>query len=237
MSILGQPPTDSSRATLNRVRSEFLSRWNLVWISPLGFENSYALAVPRARAEQLKLQTISDLAKVSSSMRAGLGYEFVQRPDGIPGLQRMYGLEFKEIVAMQQSIKYQAANTGEVDVLDVYTTDGRLAVYDFTVLEDDRHFFPPYEAAALVRGPTLERFPQVGHVLTLLSNSLDNTVMRNLNLRLQEQGDSVKHVAHDALVAIELLNTSEQMPEVTTPSNSLLPYLWNNKKVLASLHV
>ncbi|MGB0910584.1 MAG: glycine betaine ABC transporter substrate-binding protein, partial [Nitrospirales bacterium] len=199
VSILGQAPADSARATLNRVRSAFLSQWNLVWISPLGFENSYALAIPRARAEQLHVRTISDLTKIASTMKAGLGYEFIQRPDGIPGLQREYGLEFKKIIAMQQTIKYQAANAGEVDVLDVYTTDGRLAVYDFIVLEDDRHFFPPYEAAALVRGTTIKRLPELGQTLALLSNSLDNTVMRSLNFRLQEQGDSVEHVAHDAL--------------------------------------
>ena len=234
VSILGHPPTKNAQTTLNRVRSEFLSRWNLVWISPLGFENSYALAIPRIRAEQLNLRTISDLAKVSSTMKAGLGYEFVQRPDGIPGLQREYGLEFKEIVTMQQTIKYQAAKTGEVDVLDVYTTDGRLAVYDFTVLEDDRRFFPPYEAAALVRGATLEQFPQLGNVLAMLTHSLDNKMMRTLNLRLQEKGDSVEHVAHDALVAIELLNTAEHTSATSTPSKSLLPYLWENKKVLTT---
>ena len=117
VSILGQPPQNSSRATLNHVRAKFLSRWDLVWISPLGFENSYALAVPKRLATKLNLGTISDLAKVSSTMKAGLGYEFVQRPDGIPGLQRKYGLEFHKIVTMQQTMKYQAATTGEVDVL------------------------------------------------------------------------------------------------------------------------
>lgn len=234
VSILGQAPADSARATLNRVRSAFLSQWNLVWISPLGFENSYALAIPRARAEQLHVRTISDLTKIASTMKAGLGYEFIQRPDGIPGLQREYGLEFKKIIAMQQTIKYQAANAGEVDVLDVYTTDGRLAVYDFIVLEDDRHFFPPYEAAALVRGTTIKRLPELGQTLALLSNSLDNTVMRSLNFRLQEQGDSVEHVAHDALISMELLSTTEHTPSKTTHTNSLLPYIWKNKEVLSA---
>ena len=234
VSILGQPPTKNARTTLNRVRAEFLSRWNIIWISPLGFENSYALAVPRNRAEQLNLRTISDLVKVSESMKAGFGYEFVQRPDGIPGLQQEYGLAFKEIVTMQQTMKYQAANTGEVDVLDVYTTDGRLAVYDFTVLDDDRHFFPPYEAAALVRGATLDQFPKLGHVLAMLTNSLDNEMMRTLNLRLQEKGDSVEQVAHDALVSIALLEADGHVTTSSTPSKSFLPYLWENKQALAT---
>ncbi len=238
VSILGEPPTDNPRTTLNRVRSEFLSRWNLVWISPLGFENSYALAIPRNRAEKLNLRSISDLAKVAATMKAGVGYEFVERPDGIPGLQQVYGLRFHKIVTMQQTMKYQAANTGEVDILDVYTTDGRLAIYDFTVLEDDRNFFPPYEAAALVRGETLERFPQLGVTLALLTNSLNTKVMQTLNLRLQEKGDSVEEVAHDALVSIGLIQESPQTPSTkTTTSKQLIPYVWENKNVLASLMI
>ena len=90
---------------------------------------------------------------------------------------------------MQQSLKYQATDSGDVDVLDVYTTDGRLAIYDFVVLEDDLHFFPPYEAAALARGETLERIPELGSTLTLLTNALDAKLMRKLNLRIQEQGN------------------------------------------------
>ena len=117
----------------------------------------------------------------------------------------------------------------------MYTTDGRLAVYDFTVLEDDRHFFPPYEAAALVRGATLEQFPHLGTVLSLLTNSLDTELMQTLNLRLQEKGDSVEHVAHDALVSIGLLPTEEQAPSPTsTTSKQLIPYLWEHKIVLMS---
>jgi len=235
VSILGQPHMKSPQDTLNHVRAEFLSQWNLVWISPLGFENSYALAVSKTRAEQLNLHTISDLTKIASTLRAGLGYEFVQRPDGIPGLQREYGLTFKEIVTMQQTIKYQAIDTGEVDVLDVYTTDGRLAVYDLTVLQDDRHFFPPYEAAVLIRGETLQQFPQLGTTLASLTNSLDTQSMQTLNLRLQEKGDSVKHVAHDALVSIGLLQKAKQTSSSeTSTATHLFPYLWEHKHVLAS---
>ncbi|WP_447969238.1 glycine betaine ABC transporter substrate-binding protein [Nitrospira sp. M1] len=235
VSILEHPPLPTPQDTLNHVRAEFLSRWNLVWMSPLGFENSYALAMSEGQAEELNIRTISDLTKMSSTLRAGVGYEFVQRPDGIPGLQREYGLTFKEIVTMQQTIKYQAAERGDVDVLDVYTTDGRLAVYDLKVLDDDRHFFPPYEAAVLIRGDILTQFPQLGAVLASLANSLDTQSMQALNLRLQEKGDSVKHVAHDALVSIKLLQTSDQRPSSKAlPSSDLIPYLWEHKHVLAS---
>ena len=231
VTILGQKPIGNEREALNRVRSEFLERWNLWWISPLGFENAYALAVPKSLANRFGLKTISGLVKVSSSLKAGLGYEFIQRADGLPGLQQAYGLRFKEVVAMQQTLKYKAANLGGIDVLDVYTTDGRLAVYDFQVLKDDRNFFPPYDAAGLIRGETLERFPELGKVLALLTNALDAPTMRRLNLRLQEQGDSVEQVAHDALQSLGLVNIQRKETS-STHSDNLLSYFWKNRHIL-----
>ena len=231
VTILGHKPIGNAREALNRVRSEFIDRWDLWWISPLGFENAYALAVPKNQAKQFGLKAISDLARVSPKLKAGLGYEFIQRADGLPGLQQAYGLQFKEVVGMQQSLKYQAAGSEEIDVLDVYTTDGRLAVYDFQVLEDDRNFFPPYDAAALIRGDTLERFPEIGRILALLSNALDAQSMRRFNLRLQEKGDSVEQVANDVLQSLGLVNIQVTgMP--STRSENLMSYLWGNRHAL-----
>ena len=231
VTILGEDPVGSARETLNRVRAAFLSRWNLWWMSPLGFENSYALAVPRKLAQKHHLRTISDLANVSSTIKAGFGYEFVKRPDGLPGLQRQYGLNFKDVVTMQQTLKYQATQSGDVDVLDVYTTDGRLAVYDFVVLEDDRHFFPAYEAAALVRGDTLTRNPEIGPVLTLLTNALEADLMRKLNLRIQEGGETIESVARDALRALGLLQ-AQDTGSSDAPQQNLGSYLWRNRFAL-----
>ncbi|MCH8040631.1 MAG: ABC transporter permease subunit [Nitrospinae bacterium] len=232
VSILGHQPTGDPREALRIVRSEFLERWNLWWIAPLGFENSYALAVPRAHAVQLSLRTISDLAKVSSTLTAGLGYEFIQRDDGLPGLERRYGLKFGKVRALQQTLKYQAAGMGEIDVLDVYTTDGRLAVYDFTVLEDDKGFFPPYEAAGLVRGKTLERHPELGNILGLLANAFDATTMRKLNFRLQEGGESVETVARNALHSLGLVQVQSVEPTSSPQTQSLAGYMWANRQTL-----
>lgn len=232
VTILGREPIGGSRETLNTVRSEFLARWNLWWISPLGFENSYALAVPRDRAQRFHLKTISDLAKVSSTMTAGLGYEFIQRADGLRGLERTYGLRFQHVQGMQQALKYQAAGAGHIDVLDVYTTDGRLAVYNFTVLEDDQQFFPPYEAAALVRGETLEQHPTLGTVLGLVANTFDAAMMRQLNFRLQEKGDPIEQVARDTLHALGLIEGQSQEMHSPQPEN-LAAYLWANRHMLA----
>lgn len=232
VSILQHPPTGDSRTALTTVRSEFLRRWDMWWLNPLGFENAYALAVPRAGLPADPPRTLSDLAALSASLRAGFGYEFMQRPDGLPGLSKRYGLTFQHVRAMQQSLKYQAAAAGEIDVLDVYTTDGRLFVYDFVVLEDDQRFFPPYEAAGLIRGATLKRYPEVGSVLGLLSNAFDARIMRQLNYRLQEGGESVEVVARDALSALNLLASENASARPAFKDTGLFTYLWSHGATL-----
>lgn len=232
VSILQQPPTGDSRTALNVVRAEFLQRWDLWWLNPLGFENAYALAVPSSRTDDTPLRTISDLVKISSSLTAGFGYEFINRPDGLPGLQTRYGLTFARVQAMQQSLKYQAAAAGEIDVLDVYTTDGRLAVYDFVVLEDDRQFFPPYEASGLIRGSTLAKHPELGAVLGLLTNAFDAGTMRQLNYRLQEGGESVEVVARDALSALHLFANDDAGTRPGPHQDGLFAYAWSKRTTL-----
>lgn len=236
VTLLGEPPMSDRVAVLNRVRTEFLQRWNIWWLAPLGFDNSYALALRRDRAQALNLRTISDLVSLAPTLKAGFGYEFIERPDGLPGLQQKYGLRFKAVVGMQQTLKYQATANGDVDLLDVYTTDGRLSVYDFLVLEDDRHFFPPYDATALVRGEILERHPELAPVLSLLTNALTPERMRIWNLRVQEQGQSVPQVAREMLQDLDLLlPDSKPLPTSSQQRNSqsLLVYMWNMRATLA----
>ena len=233
VTILGEPAMRDPSAVLNRVRSEFRKRWNLWWLAPLGFDNSYALALRRDRAHAFNIRTITDLVRVAPKLKAGFGYEFIQRADGLPGLKQLYGLQFHDVVGMQQSLKYQATENGDVDVLDVYTTDGRLAVYDFVVLEDDRQFFPPYDATALVRGAMLKRHPELGQVLSLLTNALSPKRMRELNLRIQEQGEAIPQVAYDALHTLHLVK--EDHPSTTATikeSTSFLSYMWERRATL-----
>jgi osmoprotectant transport system permease protein len=202
VSILGLPPAGGASETLRRVRAEFLARWDLWWISPLGFQNAYEIAVPSELARRERLATLSDLARLAPRLRAAFGHEFLQRDDGLPGLSRAYGMRFGSVQSMQETLKYQAVRAGGVDVLDVYTTDARLLLYGLTVLRDDRGFFPPYEAAPLVRGATLAAHPELGAALGLLAGAFDEDSMRRLNLRLQEGKESEVTVAGDALAAL-----------------------------------
>jgi len=239
-SILGEEPPpsdpgsgeDAAAATLNRVRKVFLARWDLQWLAPLGFENAYEIAVRRDLARREGLHTISDLVPLAPRLDAGFGYEFAERPDGLPGLAATYGLSFRSVTRMQQALKYRAAAADEVQVLDVYTTDGRLLTYDLAVLDDDKGFFPPYAAAPLVRGATLARHPEIAGALSLLAGSLDEKTMRGLNLRLQEQGDDPAAVARDALVSLGLVDQpapGSVEAGAGREGGSFLAYLWRRR--------
>ncbi|HEV2853996.1 MAG TPA: glycine betaine ABC transporter substrate-binding protein [Thermoanaerobaculia bacterium] len=229
VSILGETAKGGADQTLNRVRSEFLRRWNLWWIAPLGFENSWEIAVPRELAEREHLATISDLARVSRRLHGGFGHEFVGREDGLLGLERVYGLQFASVDHLQQALQYQAARKRSIDALDVYSTDGRLILYNLKVLRDDRDFFPPYEAAALARGETLAKHPEVGSVLGLLAGSLDEDAMRGFNLRLQEKHESEVVVARDALRSIGLVLQEGSASPPEPRGSGLTVYLWSQR--------
>ena len=214
VSILDQQPLSGSTATLVAVRRAFRERWDLWWLAPLGFENAYELAVPRSLAQEHGIETISDLVPLSPRLRGGFGPEFQQRPDGLPGLRATYGLELGSVQTFLETPKYQAAAAGALDVLDVYTTDGRLLTHDLLILHDDLGFFPPYAAAPLVRGDVLRRMPQLGALLGLLGGALDGEHMRTLNLELQEEKQAVSKVARDALLELGLIAAPE--PDLAT---------------------
>ena len=231
VSILNEPAEGGPAQTLNRVRSELLRRWDLWWLAPLGFENSFEIAVPRELSERERLKSISDLARISKRLRGGFGHEFVGREDGLPGLRRAYGLDFASIQPLQHALKYQAARAREVDAIDVYTTDALLITHDLVVLEDDRGFFPPYEAAALVRGETLRGHPEVGSTLGLLAGSIDEETMRDLNLRLQGGNEDEAVVARDALRSMGLIQGEERETRAAS-APTLTHYLWAERSAL-----
>lgn len=232
VSILGEEAKEGAAGTLNRVRREFLSRWDLWWISPLGFENSFEVAVPKELAERERLRTISDLARIAPRLRGGFGHEFVGREDGLLGLEKIYGLRFASVQPLQHALKYQAAGGRQVDAVDVYTTDARLILYNLVVLQDDKGFFPPYEAAALVRGETLRKHPEVGTVLGLLAGAFDEDRMRALNLRLQEGKEDESVVARDALRELGLVKGGAAEETRTTATPGLRHYLWDERQAL-----
>jgi osmoprotectant transport system permease protein len=237
LAILGEQPMGSSGDVFQRVSREFRDRWGVRWLAPLGFQNSYAIAVRRATADSLHLSTLSDLARASRLLRAGLTADFIGRADGLPGLQRAYGMHFRDVRPLGPAVKYQALAAGQVDVIDGYSTDGLIARYDLVVLTDDRRFFPPYEAAALVSGRLASTDPRALAALGELSGRLDERQMRGLNRRVEVDRMSVSTVAHDALTSLGLLSTAttHQGARDAAMGRGLIGYLNEQRAVIARL--
>jgi osmoprotectant transport system permease protein len=237
LAILGERPVSDARRVYGIVSREFRARYGVRWLPPLGFQNTYAVAVRRETARKLSLQTLGDLARVSRTLRAGLTADFIGRPDGLPGLRQAYGIDFKSIRALLPAVKYQALAAGEVDVIDGYSTDGFIARYDLVVLEDDKNFFPPYEAAGLVSPNFIRDVPAGIAALTELSGQLTETEMRQLNRRLEVDGEAATSIAADELKRLGLTNQPQAGGNVARGAKrgGLLSYFWTERSTILTL--
>jgi osmoprotectant transport system permease protein len=195
VTLLHEPAEKDPGRVLARVRAVFARQFAALWLDPLGFENGWVLAVPRSLAERERLATVGDLVRVAPRLRGVFSPEFVEREDGLVGLARTYGLALGEVRSAGQSVKYQAAGSGSADVIDAYSTDGRLDALGLTPLTDDRRFFPPYEAAPLVRADLASRAPQAVAALLALGGRIDARTMREANARVEIGGDRPEIVA------------------------------------------
>ena len=200
--VLKEPGTSSDPLrTFLTVQARCRERFDVEWLAPLGFNNTYALAVARERAEELGIRRISDLVPHAGSIRAGFSIEFMNRADGWAGLQPHYGLEFAAVNAMEHSLAYEALASGAIDLTDAYSTDGKLVRYDLVVLEDDRGFFPPYHAAPVVRGAVVREQPEVARALERLAFRLTDERMTALNHAVEVEGRTFADVAAAFLAA------------------------------------
>ncbi|MEJ2717126.1 MAG: glycine betaine ABC transporter substrate-binding protein [Deltaproteobacteria bacterium] len=204
--ILKHRAVSNPKEALKIVRRAYRKRFNAEWLKPFGFNNSYSITVRKDEARRRGWDKISDLAKVAPSLRAGWTAEFSERPDGYPGLQKAYGFRFGEVRDLDPAIMYQAVARGEVDVICAYTTDGRIPAYNLKPLKDDRHFFPPYYAAPVVRSETLRAHPEIRDVLNELGGTLDDSTMQHLNYEVDEKGRTAREVARDFLLSRGLIN-------------------------------
>lgn len=237
VAILGLEPRADARAVFRTVYRTFDDRWGIRWLPPLGFENTYAITIRPETARQHGIRTLSQLARVAPELTAGFSPDFIGREDGLPGLQRAYDFEPGQVRSLVQSVKYQALVSGEVDVIDGYSTDGFIARYDLEVLEDDRGFFPSYEAAALVSRRLRAESPYAVSVLTRLSGTMDEALMRRLNQRLEVDGEALTEVARAGLRELGLLAGSGtgDAAETGAARHGILPYMWARRARLAQL--
>lgn len=182
------------------VSDEFEEQFQIKWLDPLGLNNTYALGVTNDVYEEYGVETYSDLAAISKDLKFGSDHEFFDREDGFDGLVRMYNMEFNgEPRKMDISLKYQAIGDGDIDVTNVFATDGPIKKYNLKVLKDDKLFFPPYYASPIVRIDTLKEHPELEEVLNSLGGLIDDSTMTELNYRVDVEGEDISIVAEDFL--------------------------------------
>lgn len=241
--ILKAPMAADPAAVFDTVSREFAARYDLRWLAPLGFENTYAMSVRTEMATRLGLRTLSDAARVSGQLRAGFTADFIGLPDGLPALRAIYGLSPVAVNALAPALKYQALAAGDVDIIDAYSTDGLLDRYPLTVLADDRGVFPPYDAAALVRGALAREQPAAVAALGELSGRIDVVRMRRLNAQVEVEGRPVAAVARAALVDLGLVAAAATGSTTAAPSDatatagdeSFARYLWARRQAIAGM--
>ena len=180
--VLNESPSGDSKTVYERVRKGYLDRFNLEVTEPLGFENTFAMVIRGSDAQQFHLNSISDIVPLASHWRAGVGYEFLERPDGFPGWIQRYGLHFAaQPSVMDLGLIYRALVDKKVDIVAGNSTDGLIDALHLVALADDRHYFPPYDAVPIVRRDKLTRFPQLRLALADLANKISAEDMRHLN--------------------------------------------------------
>jgi osmoprotectant transport system substrate-binding protein len=200
--ILKQPlpkPGTCDEACVHAEVARLYQQRYAVRVEPgLGFENTFAMVVRGNDAQRLGLKTISDVAKVSPPMRLGVGYEFAERPDGLRGLSAAYGLKFDGPPrTMELGLLYRALASKQVDIVAGNSTDGAIKAQGFVALEDDRHYFPPYEAVPLMREDSLKRWPQIGVAMDRLAGKVSDDEMRAMNLAVDLEHRDVAEVVRE----------------------------------------
>ncbi|HMN95159.1 MAG TPA: glycine betaine ABC transporter substrate-binding protein [Phycisphaerales bacterium] len=195
VTILGLEPQADPGATHRLVASIYRDEFDLEWLPPIGFDNTYALAVRREMADALGLEAISDLHTHAGGLAGGFTAEFSERPDGLPKLQRLLGARFARSVDLDPGLMYDALLRSQVDVIAGFATDPRLDPETMAILEDDLGVFPSYRAAPVVRGDALVRHPELRETLAALAGTIDDETMRRLNAEVDLGGRSVAEVA------------------------------------------
>jgi osmoprotectant transport system substrate-binding protein len=186
--VLNESPQGDSSAVYNRVKQLYSDRFHLEVTEPLGFENTFAMVIRGDDAKSLHLQKLSDISSIVPKWRAGVGYEFLERPDGFRGWSARYNLHFAESPkVMDLGLIYRALVDHQVDIVAGNSTDGLIDSLGLVALEDDRHYFPPYDAVPIVRQSTLAQFPQLRAALADLNGKLSAAAIRRLNYAVDAQ--------------------------------------------------
>ena len=191
----------TSEEILETCQTEMDRDYNITMFDPLGLNNTYAVAIKSDRTGDIGT-SISDLSPIASDLNFGCGHSFYSRThDGYDGMTAAYHLNFKDTKLMDSTLLYEAADTGDLDVIVIFGTDSLLKKYDMTLLEDDQSFFPPYHGAPMCRNEILDQYPELREVLNSLANGIDNDTMQELNYQVDVENRSVEDVAKEFLTS------------------------------------
>ena len=188
-----------------QAKEGMLDQFGMVMLSPMAYNNTYALAASEELAETYDLQTISDLKAIQDTVKAGFTMEFNDRNDGYVGIQKLYGIDFPNVTTMEPKLRYTAIEEGDINLLDAYSTDSEIRQYNLTVLEDDLQLFPPYQGAPLLREETLEKYPEIADALNKLDGQITDNEMREMNYQVNVEGKQAEDVAREYLENAGLL--------------------------------
>ncbi|WP_173916398.1 ABC transporter permease/substrate-binding protein [Halobacillus sp. Marseille-Q1614] len=207
VSLLGEKAdSNDSREVYEQAKQGMSEEFNLAFLEPMEFNNTYAVATTKETAEQYELQTIGDLKAVEDQITAGFTLEFNDRYDGYQGMKEVYGLDLGEVRTMDAGLREGAIESGEVDVIDAYATDSYMIELDLTTLKDPENLFPPYQGAPLMREETLEQYPELEEVLNQLGGLISDDEMRKMNYQVDYEDRNPEEVAREYLIEQGLLN-------------------------------
>ncbi|MFF3102068.1 ABC transporter permease/substrate-binding protein [Viridibacillus arvi] len=182
-----------------------LKKFDMVMLNPMKYNNTYALAVSKDAAKTYDLKNISDVKAAEENIKAGFTMEFNDREDGYRGIQKLYNLSLSNITKMEPKLRYQAVKSGDIDLLDAYSTDSDIRQYNLVVLEDDKNLFPPYQGAPLMRKETVKKYPEIEKALNKLANQITEDEMRQMNYQVNVEGRKASEVAREFLEKAGLL--------------------------------
>lgn len=201
--------TNDPEEIYTRTKKGYEERYQFTWLAPFAFENTYAISLRSDLAEELGVETMSDLAVYAEQLTFGAPPAFYEREDGFDGMNETYGLSWAGSRQMDFGLMYSAAANGEVDVISGFTTDGQITRYGLKVLEEDQQFFPPYDAAPVIRQEVLERHPEIADLFAELGSYLTPESMSELNALVDEDSQREDRVARDFLIEKGLIDSKE----------------------------
>jgi osmoprotectant transport system substrate-binding protein len=201
-------PSMSADDVYDVVSTSYAEQFNLTWGEQTAFNNTYCLTMTQAKADELGVRTLSDLSGMAGDLIFGTTQEFTERPDGLPGLQEMYGgFQFSEVLGLDPGLLYAGIDEGEIDITTCFGTDGQISAYNLVVLEDDKGFWPPYPVGPVIRQEMLDENPDILTILNKLAPLLDGETMSGLNWEVAGNAREADEVAREFLVENGLISS------------------------------